>query len=179
MNGVGLIDAKLDDVDRKIISLLQDNPTLSQNEIAEIVNLSQPSVSARIKKLKKQGLLAYNVGVNIKKAGLHVAEIEIGKDDEVDCIQICPYILGVIETEDTRRIYIVGEEFSSLESIARKRFGKEEIKPILSAKPDFIMPLRMNNSEECKYCECGECKYYINGKCLGCPLSKYYKGKLW
>ena len=179
MNGVGLIDVKLDNVDRRIIDLLQNNPNLSQNEIAEIVSLSQPSVSARIKKLKKYGLLACNVGVNIKKAGLHVAEIEIDKEKEIECVEICPYILGMIETENARRIYIVGEEFSSLESIARKRFNKKDTKPILSSNPDFIMPLKMNSNVACKFCECEDCKYYINGKCLGCPLSKYYKGKLW
>ena len=44
---------KLDDKDRKIISLLHDNQEISQEEIAKIVHLSQPSVAMRIKKLKE------------------------------------------------------------------------------------------------------------------------------
>ncbi len=177
--GVPLIDVKLDDIDRKIISLMQKNPKLSQNEIARMVELSQPSVSARIKRLKEKGLIACNVGVDIKRAGLHVAKIEMGKDEKIESLEVCPYILGMIETEDAKTLYIVSEDFSSLESIAKKRFGKDDIKVILSSYPNFIMPLKMNNEASCSLCQCQDCKYYINGKCLGCPLSPYYKGKLW
>ena len=42
---------KLDEKDRKIITLLHDNQDISQDEIAKIVRLSQPSVAMRIKKL--------------------------------------------------------------------------------------------------------------------------------
>lgn len=179
MYGVGLIDVKLDDIDRKIIDLLQKNPNLSQNDIAKNVELSQPSISARIKKLKEYGLLAWNVGVNIKKAGLHVAKIELKHDVKIDNMESCPYILGAIETEETKIIFIVSEDFSSLESIAKKRFEVDKIKPILSSYPDFIMPIKMMDDKTCNLCNCNECKYYINGKCLGCPLSEYYKGRLW
>jgi len=49
----------LDDVDRKIISLLSKISELSQSQIAEIVKISQPSVGARVRKLKNQGLHAH------------------------------------------------------------------------------------------------------------------------
>ena len=46
---------KIDQKDRKIITLLHDNQEISQEEIAKLVHLSQPSVAMRIKKLKERG----------------------------------------------------------------------------------------------------------------------------
>jgi len=45
---------KLDQKDRKIITLLHDNQEISQEEIAKIVHLSQPSIAMRIKNSKKE-----------------------------------------------------------------------------------------------------------------------------
>ena len=62
---------KLDEKDRKIITLLHDEQEISQDEIARIVNLSQPSVAIRIKKLKekvhrKEEVIAWLTEENIK-----------------------------------------------------------------------------------------------------------------
>jgi len=174
-----LIDIRLDEVDRKIIELMQKNPKLSQTQIARMVELSQPSVSARIKRLKEAGFISVNVGTDIKKAGLHVAKIDFPKNRDLkECIS-CPYILGIVETEDAKTIYVVGEDFSSIESVAKKNFGVDGIKAVIASRPDFIMPLKMSKDEKCVSCECESCEYYISGKCLGCPLSNYYRGKLW
>ena len=43
---------KLDEKDRKIITLLHDNQNISQDELAHKIKLSQPSIAIRIKKLK-------------------------------------------------------------------------------------------------------------------------------
>jgi len=174
-----LIDIRLDDIDRKIIDLMQRNPSLSQNEIARRVELSQPSVSARIKRLKEKGFISLTVGVDIKKAGLHVAKVEFDKEKNIEHRNHCPYILGIVETEDIKTVYVVGEDFSSMESMVKKRFARKGIKAVIGGYPDFVMPLKMVNGEKCDDCDCENCQYYISGKCLGCPLSEYYKGKLW
>ncbi|HEC76113.1 MAG TPA: winged helix-turn-helix transcriptional regulator [Thermoplasmatales archaeon] len=174
-----MIDINIDNIDRAIIGLLQQNPDLSQSEIGEIVNLSQPSVSARIKRLKENGILAFNIGTDIKKIGLHVAKMEFPRDKEIKEIHQCPYMLSLLETEDGKILYLVGEDISSLESFSKKKFGRNDLKVIISSYPDFIMPLKMKNSCSCNSCECNICEYYINGRCLGCPLTYYYRGKLW
>ena len=48
---------KLDEKDRKIITLLHDNQEISQEEISKNIHLSQPSVAMRIKKLKENGII--------------------------------------------------------------------------------------------------------------------------
>lgn len=49
----------------------------SDKEIARLIGISQPSVGARIKKLKERGLISYVVGTNLKKVGLYLSKVEI------------------------------------------------------------------------------------------------------
>lgn len=47
----------LDDIDIAILNHLQENGRAQRNKIAELVNLSVPSVSERMKKLEERGLI--------------------------------------------------------------------------------------------------------------------------
>jgi len=163
----------IDAIDKKILEILQSNPEASQKEIASRIKLSQPSVSARIKKLKKNGLLAHVVGIDIKKAGLHVGKIEVKEIDEK--FRNCPRILSILETNDGYIVFVVSEDYPSMEYFVRKNFG-EKIKIILDANPNFVLPLKLNKNG-CSN-DCVKCPYYVNQRCSGCPFSPYYKGNL-
>ena len=64
---------KLDKTDRKILSLIQNDASLTASEIAERVNLSQPPCWRRIKRLEEEGYIDRRVGMlNRKKLGLNV-----------------------------------------------------------------------------------------------------------
>lgn len=55
----------LDDVDKKIIEILQENARMPIKEIAREVFLSSPAVSARVEKLEKSGIImGYHAQVN-------------------------------------------------------------------------------------------------------------------
>jgi Lrp/AsnC family leucine-responsive transcriptional regulator len=47
----------LDGIDRKLLSLLQDDAKLSQAELAKAVGLTAPSVNERIRKLERGGVI--------------------------------------------------------------------------------------------------------------------------
>src|SRR5467141_5103592 len=49
--------AALDGIDRKILSILQDDAKISQAELAKAVGLTAPSVNERIRKLERAGVL--------------------------------------------------------------------------------------------------------------------------
>jgi len=49
--------AILDPIDRKLLSLIQDNAKLSQAELAKAVGLTAPSVNERIRKLERSGVI--------------------------------------------------------------------------------------------------------------------------
>ncbi|MEM1513943.1 MAG: winged helix-turn-helix transcriptional regulator [Candidatus Thermoplasmatota archaeon] len=172
--------AVIDNIDKKIISLLQKNPNISQNEIAKEVELSQPSVSARIKRMREIGILAFMFGIDIKRVGLHVAKIEINKNEKNEFIKDCPYILSIIETVEKNILYLVSEDFSSLEAIAKKHFDKDDFEVVLSSNPNLVFPIKIpEKNNGCRNCNCMNCDFYIKGKCIGCPSSSHYRGKLW
>lgn len=57
----------LDDIDISILNHLQENGRAQRNQIAELVGLSVPSVSERMRKLEERGLITeYNAILNSK-----------------------------------------------------------------------------------------------------------------
>jgi len=60
----------VDDKDKTIVNLIQDNPIIEQKEIAEYLNVSGGTISLHIKKLKKLGILRdypFNIEISIKE----------------------------------------------------------------------------------------------------------------
>jgi Lrp/AsnC family leucine-responsive transcriptional regulator len=63
----------LDDIDKKILQVLQKKGRTKRNELAEIVGLSIPSVSERLKKLEEHEIIeGYYARVNKKAFGLDI-----------------------------------------------------------------------------------------------------------
>jgi Lrp/AsnC family leucine-responsive transcriptional regulator len=60
----------LDDIDIKLLHILQENGRTRRNDLAEQVKLSIPSVSERLRKLEEAGYITgYTATVNHKKMG--------------------------------------------------------------------------------------------------------------
>ena len=63
----------LDDIDKKILQVLQNKGRTKRNELAEIVGLSVPSVSERLKKLEENKIIeGYYAKVNRHVFGLDI-----------------------------------------------------------------------------------------------------------
>ena len=66
----------LDGIDKKIISLLKSNGRNSVSKISEIINLSVPATSDRIKKLEDLGIIkGYKAIINSRKIGLDLSAL--------------------------------------------------------------------------------------------------------
>jgi len=86
---------KLDDIDRKIISLIQQEPNLTHTQIAKKINRSQPTVGMRIKKLEKSGILQFQPGINFKKVELFLAKVELktkNPEEILEMAKFCPFM---------------------------------------------------------------------------------------
>jgi len=60
----------IDDIDRKLVGLLQENARLSNAELAEAVGLTVSSVHERVKKLERKGvIIGYVARVDAEKLG--------------------------------------------------------------------------------------------------------------
>lgn len=63
----------MDNIDRKILELLQENARISLKAIAENTFLSSPAVSARIEKLERDGVITgYHIQIDPIKMGYHI-----------------------------------------------------------------------------------------------------------
>ena len=83
----------MDKIDKKLITLLQNNARMPLKALAENVFLSSPEVSARIERLEKEEIIeGYGVKINQIKLGYHITafiNLEVAPVQEQ---QFYPYI---------------------------------------------------------------------------------------
>jgi Lrp/AsnC family leucine-responsive transcriptional regulator len=185
----------LDKRDRQVLSLLEINPEMSQSDMAEELNISQPSVSARIHKLRQKGALAHVVGMNLKKVNLYMAKVDViasNTSSVLDIFKNCPYFLNglIVSGKHNLCLFFVGEDIATLEAIVDGHLRSNplvrsaEVSIVITPMKDLIMPLKMNfdlsNEPPCgNGCNCKECTHHISNRCLGCPVTNSYNGKIW
>lgn len=74
----------LDEIDLKIIELLQQNAKMSMKELASIIHLSPPAATERVRKLEDQQIIEnYQAQLNLKKIGRTIEAIILFKS--IDC----------------------------------------------------------------------------------------------
>ncbi len=66
----------MDNIDKKILELLQKNGRITVKEITQTISLTAPAVSERIRRLEKEGIIqGYTAVLNPKKLGRTVHAI--------------------------------------------------------------------------------------------------------
>ena len=96
----------LDEIDRRILEILQISGRDSASSIAEAVNLSVPAASERIKKLQDLDVIrGYEAVINAKKVGLDVSalvtvitESSSNYEKVIDCVNNTPEIVECYAT---------------------------------------------------------------------------------
>ena len=84
---------ELDNIDKKIITMLQENARVSLKEIAEQVFLSSPAVSVRIDNLVESGYIqGFHAEINPMKLGYHIKAFINLEVSPVDKQDFYPYI---------------------------------------------------------------------------------------
>lgn len=92
---------QLDDIDRQLLYLLQDNSRISSAELARQVNLSAPGLQKRLKKLEENGVIGrYVTLVNREALGLDLlcfAQVTLAHH-QPECVgQFCDRVKGLPE----------------------------------------------------------------------------------
>lgn len=90
----------MDEIDKKIITLLQGNARIPLKSLAEHVFLSSPAVSARIERLEKENIISgYEAKINQSKLGYHITAfinleiIPAQKPEFYPFVRSCPNVL--------------------------------------------------------------------------------------
>lgn len=135
----------MDDVDRKLIGLLQQNARMPLKSLAEQVFLSSPAVSARIAKLEKEGILrGYHADVDPLKVGYHIMafinlEMEpVRKPEFYEFARACGNVLEChcITGQYTILLKVVFPSTMELDSFIGKlqKFGKTSTSIVFSTE---------------------------------------------
>lgn len=184
----------LDKRDREILSLLEKYPEMSQSDMAEKLRISQPSVSARVHKLKQKGALSHVVGMNLKKVDLYMAKVDVTANNTSSVLEIfkdCPYFLNglIVSGQHNLCLFFVGEDIATLEAIVDGHLRSNplvksaDVSIVITTMKDLVMPVKMNfdtsSTPPCGNCNCKECAHHISNRCLGCPVTNSYTGKIW
>ncbi|MHA1341096.1 MAG: Lrp/AsnC family transcriptional regulator [Promethearchaeota archaeon] len=101
---------KIDEVDKMIITLMQDNPEITHSEISEKVHKSQPAVGARIIKLKRKHLLEIQIGIDYSKVDIKLAKVEMLTKDVSELLERlkqCPFVLNAFKQSGTTNLCVL------------------------------------------------------------------------
>jgi Lrp/AsnC family transcriptional regulator, leucine-responsive regulatory protein len=161
----------LDDRDNIILSLLQKNQSISQEEIAKKIKLSQPSVGARIRKLQQKGILQTINGVNFRIVDLALGKVDINATDTAAIInefKDCPFFINalVISGKYNLTLFFTATDLKRLEGIVNYHLRSNpkvkdvELNVVISTSKDFVLPLnidydnkaQLNCGQHCKEC---------------------------
>lgn len=160
---------RIDEVDRNIIDLLQNNPTLTHMEIAEKISRSQPTVGMRIHKLEEKGLLEMQRGVNFKKVDLFLASVTLrtkDPDDIFEMARVCPFIINCFKLSGEKNILLLlsASNLNKLDNMVNFHFRNNKnitnvkMEVVVDIAKDLILPVDFRSEdqnptkEEC----CGE-----------------------
>ena len=185
----------LDKKDRTILSLLYCDQEISQEEIAKKLHISQPSIAARIKKLKKRGLIEQIIGVNLNKVGLKVAMVRVATTNTEKILNMfrdCPFFLNgfIISGQENLVLLLIGDDLASLESIIDSHIRPDkdvqnvDFNVIITSIKNFVIPINIPtkalNKPPCGLeHKCEECYAFKTDRCFGCPSLGKYKGAFW
>jgi len=188
------VDAK----DREIVSILQTNGRATLAEIAEAIGLTSMGAKKRVDKLLGKDLIRIKPLINTEKLKIITAliamEIESAKALEklLERFKDCPRIIKFFITTGGYNLFalIFAEDYPSLESVSLEKCSlrsqegvrRFELYPIQEIEYDSFLDIKVVSNKNRKYAPCGvfcgDCRRYEQERCLGCPATKFYKGKL-
>jgi DNA-binding Lrp family transcriptional regulator len=180
-----IVKPTFDAKDRTILTMFSLDPYVSQDRIASEVELTQPSVAVRIRKLKDAGALEMQAGVDPFRLGLQTAKVDVTTSDPGKVIELfsdCPYFMNglIISGKNNLSLFFVAENISTLESIVDGHLRRMpevqqvDFNIVISSAKKMVMPVDLvwKGKEPCEaHGTCLKCESYKSKRCTGCPMA--------
>ena len=176
-----------DDKDKIIITMLSEDPIVSQDEMAERAGLSQPSVAARVKKLREAGALDTLVGINPFRLSLQVAKVDVTTTNPSKVLTLfneCPYFLNgmIVSGKSNLTLFFAAERISTLEAIVDNHLRNlpdvtdVDFNMVIFPAKKMVMPVKLSwgKKEKCSHQvrgACKSCEARRSEMCGGCPIT--------
>jgi len=188
----------IDERDRRIISSLQRDGEATLSEIAKELGISTMGVKKRVDRLERKGIVKLRALLNSEELNLKLAVIamEVESSDALEALlrkfEECPRIVRFFITTGGHNLFalVYAEDYGSLESISLEKCSlrsqpgirRFEIFPVQEVQYDAYLDIKVVADKEAEIAPCGvfcgDCRRYNAGRCLGCPATKFYRGKL-
>ena len=186
----------MDERDRKIVAMLQRAARPKLAEIGEAVGMSAMGAKKRIDRLEREGIIRHTALLNVEKTGILLAllAMEVESSEALEKLlkkfERCPRILKFFITTGGYNLFalIWAEDLHSLESVTLEKCSlrsqpgirRYEIYPVQEVHYDPYLEIRVAEKEDKAPCrvDCGSCSRYKAERCLGCPATQFYRGKL-
>ncbi|MBS3149109.1 Lrp/AsnC family transcriptional regulator [Candidatus Woesearchaeota archaeon] len=163
----------LDEKDVIIMSLFMQNPEISQAEIANKLNISQPSINFRVQRLKKKGVLSFDVGTDFNKSNLFLARVDFTASDAneiLNRLSSCSFFVNgfIMAGKHNVSVFLVHEDLRKIEAIINDHLRSDNqisdinVNIVVSSMKDFLLKMnldkelsqeRCRNINSCKTCE--------------------------
>jgi Lrp/AsnC family leucine-responsive transcriptional regulator len=133
----------IDEIDRKILSILQKNARISNAQIARELDLAPSGIHERIKKLEQRGIITgYQVGLDAKKLGFCVtAFMFVRTDDRVGSLSSANRLAEIAEVQEVH--HIAGEDCYL---VKLRCAGNEELGRLLRDKVGAIHAIKSSRT---------------------------------
>ena len=133
----------MDNIDRCILALLQEDARIPLKTIAAKVHLSSPAVSSRMERMEKEGLIdGYTVCLNCEKLGYPITafiNLDLDPTDKTrfyPYIQSCPNVLecACVTGQYSMLIKVAFESTAALDGFINElqQFGKTNTQIVFS-----------------------------------------------
>lgn len=112
----------MDDIDKKIMQLLQYNARMPISQISKEVSMSQPSVKERIIKLEERNIISgYHTAFNLRDLNRGTTTFILIKTEH--CQELTDFCSNAMEVTDLFRIsgeynYLIKVQTSTIEALA-------------------------------------------------------------
>ena len=190
---------RLDDVDRKIISQLQQDGRTTLKDLAKAVGFTSMGVKKRLQKLVDQNSIKVSVLLNSFSFKLFPAMVLLEMESAetmqnlLNRFKDCPRVIHIFKTIGGYNLVglVIAEDQDTLESISMEKCSlrnnagirRSEFYLIGNVYFSPFLPVREYLTRKgrtitpCNV-DCRTCGRYETQKCVGCPTASYYRGTL-
>lgn len=189
----------MDEVDRRIITQLQEDGRTKLEELAKTTGYTSMGTKKRLQKLLDQRTIKVSASLNPGQLKLLPAMVMLEMESAeamqnlIERFKDCPRVINIFKTMGGYNLIalVVAENQDTLESISVEKCSlrsspgirRSEFYPISDIYFSPFLPIRANLAHKGKAVtpccvDCNSCGRYEAHKCVGCPTTCDYKGIL-